>query len=569
MAARDRASGRNEARDDGVPALAARPGGLADRFAGRVGRQHPVTVFFAALISGFALLAAVAILLGLLVTDVLVPIHAVGSADEGFVESLVADRTPVLTDVSAVGTAAGGAPVLPILAGLIAIVCALMRRWLIAGFAAFVLTVESATYRVSSLVVPRERPSVHRLEDLPGRRELSVRPHRSLDRGVCRPRAAAHVEDHRSQSEDRRVGARRAVARPRRHVAHVPRDAPSARCGQRGGHRDRRDHGAPLRLSRGELRAAISGRGAHAGASRPSADRVMRVAVVAHAGKDLGGGLPELRRVLESEGVETPLWYEVPKAKKAPAQVERALEEGAELVFAWGGDGMVRRCVGVMAGGDAKLAVLPAGTSNLFATNMGIPKDIKAAVAIGLRGTTRRLDVGRFKSERFAVMAGAGFDAGMIRDADNLKERLGRAAYVWSGARNLRTEGFGARIEVDGAEWYDGQATCILVGNLGSLFGGVEVFPDARPDDGQLELGVVEGAGLVRWMRILARTAVGDPSASPFVRVTRANAIKAKLDRKVLYELDGGERSEIKSFKVRVEPGALRVRVPRRGQEES
>jgi YegS/Rv2252/BmrU family lipid kinase len=295
----------------------------------------------------------------------------------------------------------------------------------------------------------------------------------------------------------------------------------------------------------------------------------MRVAVVAHAGKSLGGGLPELRRVLESQGVESPLWYEVPKAKKAPAQVERALEEGAELVFAWGGDGMVRRCVGVMAGGDATLGVLPAGTSNLFATNLGIPKDIDRAVAIGLRGTTRRLDVGRFKGERFAVMAGAGFDADMIRDADNLKDRVGRAAYVWSGTRNLATEEFGARIEVDGAEWYDGQATCILVGNLGSLFGGVEVFPDARPDDGQLDLGVVQGGGLVRWMRILARTAVGDPSNSPFVRVTRANKIKVKLDRKVLYELDGGERSEIASFKVRVEPGALRVRVPRNGQEES
>ena len=83
-----------------------------------------------------------------------------------------------------------------------------------------------------------------------------------------------------------------------------------------------------------------------------------------------------------------------------------------------------------MAGSDALLAVLPAGTSNLFATNLGIPKDIERAVAIGLRGTTRRLDVGRFKGERFAVMAGAGFDAGMIRDADNLKDRLGRAAYV-------------------------------------------------------------------------------------------------------------------------------------------
>ena len=167
MAAGDKASERNGVRDDGVPALAARPGSLPDRFAGRVGRHHPVGVFFAALIGGFAVLAAISILLGLLVTDVLVPIHAVGSADNSFVESLAADRTPLLTDVSSVGTAIGGAPVLPILAGLIAIVCALMRRWLIAGFAVFVLMVESATYRVSSLAVPRERPSVHRLEDLP------------------------------------------------------------------------------------------------------------------------------------------------------------------------------------------------------------------------------------------------------------------------------------------------------------------------------------------------------------------------------------------------------------------
>ena len=126
-----------------------------------------MAVFFAALIGGFALLAAAR-------NPSRAPRHGRARPDprrrfggRELVESLAADRTPVLTDVSAVGSAVGGAPVLPILAGLIAIVCALMRRWLIAGFAAFVLTVESATYRVSSLVVPRERPSVHRLEDLP------------------------------------------------------------------------------------------------------------------------------------------------------------------------------------------------------------------------------------------------------------------------------------------------------------------------------------------------------------------------------------------------------------------
>jgi diacylglycerol kinase family enzyme len=75
----------------------------------------------------------------------------------------------------------------------------------------------------------------------------------------------------------------------------------------------------------------------------------VKVAVVAHSGKTFGGGLLELRRVLEAEGVAKPLWFEVPKSRKAPKPVRRALDEGAELVFAWGGDGMVQRCADVPA----------------------------------------------------------------------------------------------------------------------------------------------------------------------------------------------------------------------------
>jgi YegS/Rv2252/BmrU family lipid kinase len=294
----------------------------------------------------------------------------------------------------------------------------------------------------------------------------------------------------------------------------------------------------------------------------------MKVAVVAHAEKTLAGGLPELRHALEAAGVDEPLWYEVPKAKRASEQVQRALDEGAELVFAWGGDGTVRRCVDVLAGSRVSLAVLPAGTANLFATNLGIPEDIERAVAVGLRGDRRNLDVGRFEKERFAVMAGAGFDAAMIRDADDLKERVGRAAYLWSGSRNLRAEAFSAEISVDGTDWYEGKATCILLGNLGGIFGGVDVFPDARPDDGVLELGIVTAEGLFQWARTLARTAVGDPNRSPFVRTTKAKSVKVELDRKVRYELDGGDRSKVKSFKVKVEAGALSVCVPRPEEEK-
>lgn len=292
----------------------------------------------------------------------------------------------------------------------------------------------------------------------------------------------------------------------------------------------------------------------------------MKVAVVAHSGKTLGGGLPELRRVLDAEGIDEVLWSEVPKSRKAPAQVQRALDRGAELVIAWGGDGMVQRCVDVLAGSTASLAIIPAGTANLFATSLGIPEDIKEAVAIGLRGERSSLDVGRFNGEHFAVMAGAGFDAAMIRDAGNggLKERFGRVAYVWTGSNNLRLKPFRAKIEVDGVDWYKGKASCILVGNIGELFGGIEVFDDARPDDGKLELGVVTAKGLLQWGRTVARTALGSAAKSPFVQTTKAHSVKVKLSRKVRYELDGGDRKKVKAFKVKVETGAITVCVPGR-----
>jgi diacylglycerol kinase family enzyme len=232
---------------------------------------------------------------------------------------------------------------------------------------------------------------------------------------------------------------------------------------------------------------------------------------------------------------------------------------------------MVQRCVDVLAGSSVDLAIIPAGTANLFATNLGIPKNIEGAVAVGLRGDRRSLDLGRFNGEHFAVMAGAGFDAAMIRDAGNggLKERFGRVAYVWSGSENLRSKPFRAEIKVDGVGWYKGKASCILLGNVGKLFGGVEAFEDARPDDGKLELGVVTADGLVEWGRMIARTAIGTAAKSPFAQTTKARSVKVKLNKKVLYELDGGDRKKVRAFKAKVKAGAISICVPAASQETS
>ena len=229
----------------------------------------------------------------------------------------------------------------------------------------------------------------------------------------------------------------------------------------------------------------------------------------------------------------------------------------------------MQQCIDVLAGSepDAALAIIPAGTANLLATNLEIPSDIEEAVRIGLHGPARTIDMGRLNGEHFAVAAGAGFDAahdprrgrgpqGQVRPA---RLRLDRLEEPTPPSRSR------ARIKVDGATWYDDKASCILIGNVPKLMGGIDAFEDARPDDGLLDLGVVKADGLVEWARTLARTTVGDATGSPFVQATKTRSAKVKLNRKIDYELDGGSRTKVKSFVVEVEPGAVTVCVPGAG----
>jgi diacylglycerol kinase (ATP) len=287
------------------------------------------------------------------------------------------------------------------------------------------------------------------------------------------------------------------------------------------------------------------------------------VAVIAHAGKSLDGGLPALRESLANAGFADPIWFEVNKSKQAPKRVRQACKEGADLIFVWGGDGMVQHSIDALAGSEATVAILPAGTANLLATNLGVPRDLEAAVEIGLRGARRRLDTGTVNGEHFAVMAGAGFDALMIRDAPRkMKDRVGKLAYLWTGARNLRASRVKVRIKVDGKKWFEGKAGCVLVGNVGRLIAGVTAFDDAEPDDGILELGVVTASGVWQWTRALARTASGNAERSPFVCTTRGTKFDIRMRDPWPYELDGGSRKRVKRLRVEVVPGSITIAVP-------
>ena len=305
-------------------------------------------------------------------------------------------------------------------------------------------------------------------------------------------------------------------------------------------------------------------------ASPRAPSKKVRVAVVAHSGKTFGGGLEELRTVLARAGHPRPLWFEVPKSVVARRAVRRALKKGATVVFAWGGDGLVQTCIDALAGSGVSLAILPAGTANLLATTLGIPQHIAKAVRIGLRGQARLLDVGVMNGERFAVMAGTGLDALIMNHVSRgEKERFGRLAYVRSGVKAMQADRVRMKVRVDGEVWFKGKASNLLVGNVGTLAGGITVFPEASVSDGKLEIGVVTAKTPWQWLRVFTRAAVGLVARSPYVRKTTGKKISVRLDRRSPYELDGGARPRTKRIKVHVEPGALRVCAPVAGQGRS
>ena len=149
-----------------VPVLEPQPGGPAERVARRIGATHPIRVFLVVVLAGYALLAALTISVGLLLTELLVPVHGFEKWDNDINRWLAEHRSSVVTDLSWLGSTVAGGLVIPAVVGLLLVAFVVKRHWLLAAFTLFVICIESGSYRATTLVVERDRPPVHRLEGL-------------------------------------------------------------------------------------------------------------------------------------------------------------------------------------------------------------------------------------------------------------------------------------------------------------------------------------------------------------------------------------------------------------------
>ena len=237
-----------------VPALEPTEGGPAQRFAQALSGRHPVTVFLVASILGYLLLAALTIALGLLLTEVVLRSGGVASADERFVGWLAAHRDPTRTEASLIGSIIAGGVVIPIVVGVVAVVLACFKRWRIAAFLIAAIAVEAATYRATTWVVHRDRPHVHRLEDLPANASF---PSGHTAASIAVYCGLALVLTSRVRSTWFAAVCWTIALRDtafRGAGPHVPRDAPSARHPRRGRDRHRRAARRALRRPRRRLR---------------------------------------------------------------------------------------------------------------------------------------------------------------------------------------------------------------------------------------------------------------------------------------------------------------------------
>ncbi|MGW0871048.1 diacylglycerol kinase family protein [Streptomyces sp. NPDC002740] len=550
------------------------------RTAARIGA---LTVCQGALMVGF----------GLLITGPargLWPLTAEDDVDEGLERA----RTGTLTTLSFLGSEAGNtltviAVTVLACAGLILI--PRLPMWRQAAFLAVAVSLQSLVFLVITESVDRHRPEVHRLDASP--------PTSSYTSG--------HTGAATALYGGLAVLALSRLRGPWRRIVGgllllVPVLVAVARL-YRGMHHPTDVVGG---LVNGGLSLLIVGRAlftdgtvtAPAGAlpvpssasvgTSPGAPDPGRTAVVFNPTVTGEADREALRAILARHGHRAPVFIETTAEDPGTGQTAGAVRDGARLVVVCGGDGTLRAAADALAGSGIPLAVVPCGTGNLLARNLGLPLSPTEALDAALRGTPHRIDLGRVEGDgltaaHFAAMSGAGLDAEIMEHTDDrAKSVLGWPAYVLGGVGALRTPRMRLTVRLDDAPALRRTARMVLIGNVGTVQGGTTLLPAARPDDGLLDLLILDPRGAGGWMRALATLLRGGAKAPRPSAVATATAqedgrsgvpvefftfrrAELTFDSTQSRELDGDPVTPGRRLTAEVRPGALTVLLPAGG----
>ncbi|MFF1571424.1 diacylglycerol/lipid kinase family protein [Leifsonia sp. NPDC058292] len=290
-------------------------------------------------------------------------------------------------------------------------------------------------------------------------------------------------------------------------------------------------------------------------------------------------------------GVASLMWFETTVENEGQQQTRDAVAAGATLVIAAGGDGTVRAVAEAVRDTDAVLAILPSGTGNLLARNIGIThSSVEVACAIAFEGATRAIDIGlavttgvhgEKKEHTFLVMVGLGIDAAMIANTrPRLKRRVGWLAYVDAGFRALpRAQKVRVGYALDDGEPRSAHVSTILVANCGTLPGNIVLIPDALVDDGMLDIAIMQPKSMFGWLmiwrkvtwenRVLRKTALGqriiritDRAVRTELSYLRSGSVQLTVEVPEPFELDGDGFGEVVAVDLTVHRRGLKVRVP-------
>lgn len=279
--------------------------------------------------------------------------------------------------------------------------------------------------------------------------------------------------------------------------------------------------------------------GARNGAARAALDRVRVL-----AGR-LGAGLVVSRRVGD-----------------LALQARRAVEDGVERLLVVGGDGTMHHAVQGLAGAATALGVIPMGSGNDLALALGAPRGLEDAVRHALSAPVRRIDLIQTGDTWSVSYAGAGFDTEVNRRANQIRWGRGRWIYPWSAVRTLVSfKPPVAKVVWDGGT-FEGRVMFVDVTNLPSYGGGMRIAPDARIDDGLLELLLVKEVSKSTFLSVFPKVYKGRHLGHPAILLEPARRVEIEFNRPVDLYGGGEEIRRVPAGErivVEVRPGALAV----------